>query len=115
MKDKEFTFWYPVVVIEQFAFREDGGKYIQKSDSLGDEGHILYQGRLMCEESMGVLKTRVGAKKHSIKKQRIADKKLCPVCQDKYKANEYSAWIQWARGEARKEGGVVRFWDAAKE
>lgn len=114
MQDKEFTFFYPIVTVpDQDAFRDDGTMYTKTIATEG-EGHILYQGRLMCGEIMGVLKVRVGAKNHSIKKQRVPEKKLCQVCQEKYKANQSSAWVQWERGDAIKEGGVVRFWDSAK-
>ena len=57
---------------------------------------------------MNVLKNRLGAKKHSIKKVRVADKKLCEVCQEKYKKNGQSAWNQWERGGAVKTGGVIK-------
>jgi hypothetical protein len=105
-KDENFTFFYPVLISEQIAFRDDGTTYTKKMDNLG-EGHILHQGRLMCGESMTVLKNRSGARKVSIKKVRATDKKLCPACQEKYKKNLDSAWGKWARGEAVKAGGTI--------
>ena len=62
----------------------------------------------MCGESVNVLKNRLGAKKHSIKKVRVSDKKLCGVCQEKYKKSKDSAWSQWEHGEAVKAGGVIK-------
>lgn len=106
-KDDNFTFWYPVLISEQVAFRDDGTTYIKNMDNLG-EGHILHQGRLMCGESMTVLKNRSGARKESVKKVRATDKKLCLVCVEKYKKNLDSAWGQWVRGEATKASGTEK-------
>jgi hypothetical protein len=101
--DSEFTFLYPVVTIPQQAFRDDGSVYVHGVDGF-KEGHIVYQGRLMCGESIERLCNQFKTKRKTIRKTRIDGISICKKCQEKYKNNPSSAWHKWYAGLAKEAG-----------
>ena len=91
--DDKFKFVYPIIQVEQLAFGDDGKSRRHMVDTFG-EGHILYQGRLMCE------KVLPKDKRHKIttKTLRIEGSRICLSCQQKYKDNLDSDWNKWISG-----------------
>ena len=95
--DKEFAYFYPIVTVAQTtAFRDDGTSYVHGVDGIR-QGHIVYQGRLMCGKTQEELKEGYGAKRHKVVRNRIDGVGLCIVCQKKYKNNAASAWRKWSK------------------
>lgn len=98
--DEEFEFWYPVIIEVQIGL--DGHEY--PKDVLL-EGHILHGGRLLCKESMEIIKNQVKtrSKAHTVKekrvKQRVERTKVCQECSRLYKKNGHSAWTKWVEGK----------------
>lgn len=62
--------------------------------SVGDV-HIVYQGRLMCGESMEALKNRSKADNGSIVETLPKNVPMCSKCAKKYKENPESPWYKW--------------------
>jgi len=103
--DNDFKFFYPVITVAQEAFRDDGPSYVHGVD-VSKDGHIVYQGRLMCGESMEVLCSHFKTKRKKIVNVRLEGVKMCEKCQEKYKANLDSAWSRWASGVAKDAGAT---------
>lgn len=83
-------FWYPLKYGEQLAFT--GQRIIVP---LFQEGHILYQGRLLCKQSMERLKGEAGAKQVKIVSVRAVNVPLCKKCQESYKNIPGMDWEKW--------------------
>jgi hypothetical protein len=107
--DDNFTFWYPVVIEVQLSL--DGKEF---SSEVLKTGHILYQGRPMCGESMEVLKNRT---KKTYEAQTIKDKtvklrvphiRICSECQEEYRGNKNSALYAWIEGKPKPASGIER-------
>lgn len=98
--DENFLFWHPVIIEYQLDFEGKEHKH-----EVLCEGHILYGGRLLCKESMEVLKNHCKNTPKAIvkdKTMKVRSKvKICPTCQDLYKKNLYSAWNAWVEGKPK--------------
>jgi hypothetical protein len=101
--DENFEFWYPIITEVQLGLE---GQQFHKE--VLKTGHILYSGRLLCGESMEVLKNQV---KKTCEAQTIKDKTLkvrvervglCQECQRKYKRNNRSAYTAWVEGRPKQ-------------
>lgn len=91
--DETFTFWYPVRDEVQLDF--------EKREHVREvlcEGHIDYQGRLMCKESREVLKNKHGAKKEKVAKKREVAPKMCPVCLEAWRNHPESQYYKFTHG-----------------
>ena len=99
--DEQFEFWNLIITEVQIGL--DGKEYPK---DVIYEYHILHSGRLMCKESMEVLKNRVKTKceaetvKDKIVKKRVG-KNACPLCQEKYRESVNSAYRRWVEGSPK--------------
>lgn len=91
-KTPEIQYWYPIKNVGQLTF--EGKMVIVPAPQ---EGHIYYNGRLICKQSMERLKNECGAKSHKMVTVRIAGVKICHLCQEGYKKNESLAWAHWVK------------------
>ena len=73
--DKEFTYFYPIVTVVQTAFRDDGTSYVHGVDGIR-QGHIVYQGRLMCGKTQDELKEGYGTKRHILSIRKFGPSKI---------------------------------------
>ncbi len=96
-------FWYPITAIGQLTFE---GKTV--FHDAPQEGHILYQGRLICKQSMERLKNECAAKKQKIATQRIPGVRICELCQQGYKEIKGTNWDNWVNGKELKKEATVR-------
>lgn len=107
--DERFTFWYVAIVEVQLGLE---GKAFSKDVLL--EGHIVHSGRLLCQQSMEVLKNEAGRKcgAKTIKglpfKVRQGRIKICPDCTAKYMRNGDSAYRAWVEGKALKVTSIEK-------
>lgn len=95
--DEEFEFWYPVIIEKQMTFE---GREVIKEVLL--KGHIIHGGRLLCGESMEVIKNRSKATKDKTSKKRVERTSLHEECSRKYRLNGHSAWTAWVEGKAKQ-------------
>lgn len=95
--DEAFSFWFPIILIEQLTFTDQKIQVEQFG-----EGHILHSGVLMCRESREKLLNQVGTKKFKVVRHRPANARLCKTCQEKYRANGDSAIHAWVTGKPKK-------------
>lgn len=84
------SYWYPIKNAEQLTF--EGQRIIVP---VPQQGHILYQGRLLCKQSMERLKGECKAKNQRTVSVRIPGVSLCPICQEGYKETKGLDWERW--------------------
>lgn len=92
--DENFSFFYPVIEEQQLDF--DGRVHVKE---ILCEGHIVHNGRIMCGESMEVIRNRAKVKKSKLVKVRVEKVKVHVVCLEKYKKNGDSALSRWIEGK----------------
>jgi hypothetical protein len=91
-KDIELEFWYP-------ASTENIKGHKPKHVVLATtEGHIMYEGRLMCGQAHKKLLEGAEADTFVIRMERIHSNPICEKCTKKYKEADWSPWKQWAEG-----------------
>lgn len=86
----EIQYWYPVKNVGQLTFERQ--MVIHQEPQ---EGHIYYNGRLICKQSMERLKAEVGAKTYKMVTTRIQGVPICHLCQEGYKKTSNLAWAHW--------------------
>lgn len=89
----EFQVWFPIKFVDQLTFTNQTVHV-----EVFGEGHIVYQGILMCGESREKLKNAFGAKKDKTVVGRPSSVKICETCARKYRANGRSPWSNWVEG-----------------
>lgn len=99
----QISFWYPVKTIQQLTF--DGARVFVDCPQ---EGHIVYQGRLICRQGMERIKAECGAKKQKTVSTRIQSIGICKKCQEGYKKNQDLDWVHWVRGRELKRETTVK-------
>lgn len=98
----QISFWYPLKFAKQLSF---DGKSIFKE--IPQEGHILYQGRLICKQSMERIKAECGAKKQKTVSVRIQSVGICEKCKEGYRKNQDLGWVHWVSGREIKNSATV--------
>lgn len=100
--DSQFQFFYPV--IEEVQTDLEGREH---KHEVFCEGHILFQGRMMCGESMEAVMNRSGAKKKKILPKRTP-KAIHDKCLEQYKNNPDSAYYRFIHATPVKETSKER-------
>lgn len=107
--DEQFTFWYVAIVEVQLGLE---GRAFSKDVLL--EGHIVHSGRLLCQQSMEVLKNQA-SRNHEAKtvkglpfKNRQGRVKICPACTARYMKNGHSAYNAWVEGKPLKVTSIEK-------
>lgn len=90
--DDNFKYWYPVKILKQMSFE---GKEFHIPQYR--EGHIEYFEKLLCESEKEKLIIKAKAENSKTLKHRL-NGKMCPLCEEKYKAHPDSAWYRYVNG-----------------
>lgn len=96
--DDNFRYFYPVKILKQMSFE---GKEFHIP--VYGEGHIQYFERLLC----GKEPSKLTSDNSKVLKNRL-NGKMCPVCEEKYKAHPDSAWYRYVNGQAIKSTPLTK-------
>lgn len=91
----EFKYYYPVRIDQQLDFEGRVHNIVRY-----EEGHIMHSGHLMCGKRVEIKSKK--RNNYKVLAHRENNKKLCPVCEEKWKAHPSSAWYKFVSGQAIK-------------